>query len=211
MKSTLFKLKLLILFLLIKPLALSASSMTSCCLSRTTVEVKAGYFFFSDSKMRKIYHKGGLDLQLCGSYSLYKPSCGWDLRVYGAVEYFHRTGKSTSGDQKTSLWSIPVNLGIMPVWAVSRNLQCYLALGPRYFFLHQHNDSSYVYKSKSKNGLGFFANAGLHYLISNGLYLDIFGEYSYARTRFHGSNPDIYTKRVQIGGYTFGGGLGYRF
>lgn len=182
-----------------------------CCFAQPLVEVKAGYFFFSDSKMRRIYDKGGLDLQLCASYPLWNLASRWTLNAYGAVEYFQQSGKSINGHQKTSLWSVPLNIGLKPVYVINANMQYYFTVGPRYFYIHQHNHSPYVYKNKSKNGLGFFANTGFNYVLCNHLVLDIFGEYSYAKTHFHSGDSRIYTRNIQVGGFTFGAGLGYEF
>ena len=90
-----------------------------CCYSQPLVEVKTGYFFFTNSKMRKVYDRGGLDVQLCASYPLWNLNCRWTLNAYGAVEYFHRSGKSINEHQKTSLWSVPVNIGFKPVYAIN--------------------------------------------------------------------------------------------
>ena len=187
------------------------NEISPCCFSHPLFEVKTGYFFFSDSKMRKLYDRDGLDIQLCASYPLWNLSSRWSLNAYGAVEYFHRSGKSIKGHQKTSLWSIPVNIGLKPVYPINAYLKYYFAIGPRYFYIHQHNHSSYVYKNKSKNGLGFFVNTGFNYLLCDHFVIDVFGEYSYAKTHFHGGKSRVYTRNIQIGGFTFGGGLGYEF
>lgn len=188
-----------------------AQESTSCCLSNPLFEVKTGYFFFSDSKLRKIYDKGGFDIQLCASCPFQDLTCRWSLHAYGAVEYFHRSGKSINGDQKTSVWSVPINVGLKPVYAIDSNLQYYFAIGPRYLYIQQHNNSSYVYKNKSKSGIGFFVNTGFDYALCDNFVVDIFGEYSYANIHFHGNNSSIYTRNIQVGGFTFGGGLGYEF
>ena len=184
---------------------------TPCCFSRPFCEIKTGYFFFSDSKMRKVYDKGGLDIQLSGSYPLWNLTSRWSLEAYGAAEYFHLSGKSMNGDQKTTVWSVPINMGLRPVYAINANTQYYFSLGPRYFYIQQHNRSPYVYKNKSRNGVGFFINTGFNYALGDHFLGDIFGEYSYAKTQFHGGNPRVYTRNIQVGGFTFGGGLGYSF
>lgn len=188
-----------------------ASETTPCCLSQPLVEVKTGYFFFSDSKMRKIYDRGGWDVQLCASYPIWSLTGPWSLHAYGAVEYFQRSGKSMHGHQKTSLWSIPVNIGLKPVYTIDADRHYYFSIGPRYFYLHQHNDSSYVYKTLSRNGLGIFVNTGFHYTLCDCLVIDLFGEYSYAKMHVHRSRDNIYTRNVQVGGFTLGAGLGYAF
>lgn len=213
-----FKLKAFLLSLLVISSTISANEeycceqeIAECCFSRPIIEVKAGYFFFSDSKMRKVYDKGGFDIQLCASYPIWDLNCGWTINAYGAVEYFSRSGQSINGHQKTSLWSIPVNIGLKPVYLINSNMQYYFAIGPRYFYIHQHNNSSYVDKNKSRNGLGFFINTGFNYILCDHFVIDIFGEYSYAKMHFHGGNSHVYTRNIQTGGFTFGGGLGYEF
>ncbi len=189
----------------------SLLTISSTISATEIIEVKTGYFFFSDSKMRKVYDSGGLDVQLCGSYPLCNPTCSWTLNAYGAVEYFQRSGKSIHGHQRTELWSVPVNIGIKPVYAINDNMQYYFAIGPRYFYIHQHNHSSFIYKNKSRNGVGFFVNTGINYLLCDHFVIDIFGEYSYAKTHFHGNKSRVYTRNIQIGGISFGGGIGYEF
>lgn len=220
--NSLFKLKMFFLFLPALSI-LSADHESSCfsqpflqtplCyVSQPLVEIKTGYFFFSNSKMREVYDNGGWDIQLCTSYPLWNLSRGWTLAAYGAVEYLHTSGQSINGNQKTSLWSIPVNIGLKPSYAIDANKQYYFAIGPRYFYLHQHNRSTYVYENKSRNGLGFFVNTGFNYILCNHLVIDIFGEYSYAKTHFHaGESPTNYTRNIQVGGFTFGAGIGYEF
>lgn len=183
---------------------------TPCCFSQSLVEVKTGYFFFSNSEMRNVY-RGGLDIQLCASYPLWNLTSRWILNGYGALEYFHLLGKSTNGGQKTSLWSIPINVGLKPTYVINADMQYYFAIGPRYIYIHQHNRSSYVYKNQSRNGLGFFVNTGFNYALSDQLVIDIFGEYSYAKMHFPGGKPHVYTRNIQVGGFTFGGGMGYSF
>lgn len=198
------KFKLLLLLLAISP-------TLSCRECAPYFEFKTGYFFFSDSKMEKVYDRGGLDLQLCISYPLWDMNCGWTLNAYGAIEYFHRSGRSLNGHQNTSLWSVPINIGLKPTFAITPDMHYYFAFGPRYFYIHQHNHSSYVYKNQSRNGLGLFVNTGFNYLLCNQFTIGIFGEYSYAKTHFHSGNSNVYTRNIQVGGFTFGGGLGYEF
>src|SRR5579883_1849371 len=78
-----------------------------CLKQHPLVEVKAGYFFFTDSHMRHVYDQGGVDIQLSGSYPIYKI-----LHVYGSVEYLQKSGHSIHGHQKTSIWAVPLSLGL---------------------------------------------------------------------------------------------------
>jgi hypothetical protein len=183
----------------------------TCLASQPLIEVKTGYFTFSNSKLRKVYDEGGWDVQLAAAYPLGNLTERWSLHAYGAVEYFHRSGKSLHGSQRTSVYSIPVNIGLKPVFSLTEQIDYYFALGPRYFYLHQSNSSPYVFKSRSDNGVGFFINTGFHYGLCDRLILDIFGEYSYATLQFCRGKPRAYTRNIQVGGITLGGGIGYAF
>ena len=105
---------------------------------RSVVEAKVGYFFFSDPKMRKIYTSGGIDLQLSGSFTVWE----W-LQIYGSVEYLSKQGRSLNSHQKTTIWEVPLSLGLKPVFKVSSIIDYYFAIGPRYFFVRQHNHSNF--------------------------------------------------------------------
>src|SRR5688572_19839282 len=171
-----------------------------------TLEVKGAYFFFSDSKMRKIFNHGGGDVQLSASYPIWK----W-LQIYGSVEYMQRHGKSLSDHQKTSIWEIPLSLGLKPVIKISPTTHYYITLGPRYFFVHTHANSSFVDKTYNENGCGGFANMGFNFFPYRHLLVDVFAEYSYKRMHFHSHKQNTYGQTVQIGGFAFGAGLGYAF
>ncbi len=173
---------------------------------RSILEFKAGYFFFTDDKMRKVFDQGGLDLQLCWSTPLWR----W-LQIYGSVEYLEKRGSSIHAHQKTRFWEIPISLGLEAVAKITKKFQYYFTIGPRYIFVHVHNRSHYVDKTLNENGWGGFANTGFHYFPNEYLVIDIFGEYSYARMHFHAHKKHVYGESRQVGGLVFGGGLGYVF
>lgn len=182
-----------------------------CCFLQPSIELKAGYFVFSDSTMREVYNNKSINFQLCTSSPLFQIGKRGSLNLYHAVEYFHRSGKSLDKHEKTCLWSVPVNIGLKPIYAINSNLQYYLAFGPRYLCIHQTNDSSYIDKNRSKTRLGFFVNTGFNYLLSNHLMFGVFGEYSYTKIKFKEKISTVYTRNTQVGGFTFGAGLGYQF
>ena len=156
--------------------------------------------------MREIFKQGGLDVQLSLSYPIWK----W-LQIYGSVEYLSRSGRSLNGSQLTSIWEIPLSLGLKPVVRICKEAAWYVTLGPRYFFVHQHNRSSYVDKTLNENGCGGFVNTGFNFFPLPYLSIDLFGEYSFKQMQFQSSETNVYGQSIEIGGFTFGGGLGYAF
>lgn len=174
--------------------------------SDPTLEFKAGYFIFADSKMRSVYNKGGLDIQFSGSFPFSKR-----LQIYASAEFLHRHGESLSGDQSTHIWEIPVTIGLKSIIKLAEWAGFYFTLAPRYFYLHVHNDSSYVDSTLHKNGIGGFAGTGFTFVPYTNFLLDIFGEFSYQKVHIHTSKTNVYTRSLQVGGFTFGAGLGYAF
>lgn len=171
------------------------------------VEVKAGYFFFSDSCMRNVYRDGGFEIQASGSYPLW---C-W-LSIYGSIGYLKVHGKSLHGCECTSLWQVPFDIGLKPIFALGDHVQYYFSFGPRYFHLHQHNNSTFVNKNKERGGLGFFVNTGFNFIPCEHFFIGLFGEYAYEKKSFCSSMPNVFgRKHVQVGGFTFGASLGYAF
>jgi hypothetical protein len=155
---------------------------------QSLIEARVGYFFFSDAKMRKIYNQGGWDVQFCGSFPLWR----W-LQLYASVELLKKEGRSIHGHQKTTIYQIPISLGLKSVFQIFSAMQYYFTVGPRYFFVHQHNKSHYVDKYVNNNGCGGFANTGFYFLPWNGaLLIDIFGEYSFKKMHFHAHHKHAY-------------------
>lgn len=183
-------------------------SPTTSCESKykPMVEFKAGYFFFSSSKLRKIYESGGFDLQLSGSYPVWK----W-LQVYASAEYLQLDGKLSNNSEKTQLWEVPLSLGLQPDIIICPKIHYYFTLGPRYIFVHQHNHSPYLDTIVAHSGLGGFINTGFHFYPIKHLLIDVFGEYSYKRMSFHAHKTNVEGQTVQVGGFAFGAGLGYAF
>ncbi len=173
---------------------------------RPLIETKLGYFFFGSSKMRDIFKSGGFDVQLSGSYPIWK----W-LQIYGSVEYLTRHGRSLVSHERTSIWEVPLSLGLQPVVVICPQIHYYFTLGPRYFFVHTHASSPYVDKTLNENGCGLFINTGFHFFPVAHFVVDVFGEYSYKQMHFHPHKSNVYGQTTQVGGFTFGGGLGYAF
>lgn len=168
------------------------------------IGARFGYFFFSSTKMRQVYDRGGLNVQFSFVHRLFD-----QLRLYSSCDYLQRSGHSLGGHQPTSIWEIPLSLGLQPFFP-SEKFSYYFTLGPRYVFAHVKNQSDFVDRSLNQNGFGGFANVGMVYSFSK-FAIDFFGEYFYCKMRFHHSHPATQTHMVQVGGLTFGAGLGRIF
>ncbi len=170
------------------------------------LETKGGYFFFASDKIRTVYPSGGFEFEISGSYPVWK-----FLHIYGSLGFLEAWGHSKNFHQSTTLWEIPIDIGLKPIFTLTSFLDYYFALGPRYFYAHQHNNSSYVDRNIGQSGIGLFANTGLNFIFKKHLLIDFFGEYAYEPTTFSPSDSNVYSQSVQLSKFTFGTGIGFAF
>lgn len=180
--------------------------ITASAYCSSILEVKGGYFNFSNSKLRKIYTGGGLDLQLAVSYEV-DPI--WN--VYAAVEYAQRSGYSLGAHERTRIELYPISVGLKPVICLHPNFSFYGNVGPRYFFVNQMNYSQFVDKRVHQNGLGGFVGIGLLSNFFRCVTVDLFAEYSFRRLHFYPFKTFVQGHSIEVGGYTVGLGVGYSF
>jgi hypothetical protein len=178
------------------------------------LELKVGYFYFLDDRLNRVYDGGGFDTQL--SYT--HPFSNY-LNVYASVEYLVATGKSLGARERTVIQEVPLSLGIQPFYYINPCLKAYFTAGPRYFFVFQRNYSAFVDHHVYQDGIGFFLNLGFMYQFYENFYVDLFGEYSYGKLRFHAKHDDPIRDInkfetghcVDVGGITGGIGFGVSF
>lgn len=191
---------------MIKKLLLATCALAGTLHADPLLEVKGGYFFFTNSTMRNIYHKGAWDLQVSGAYPMWR----W-LHVYGSVEHLQANGRSLNGCQWTKIQENNISLGLEAMAPIGCSTNYYLTVGPRYFFVRQKNDPAYVDGCIKNNGCGGFLNTGFLFKFCNGFTIDLFGEYSFKKMCFKSCRPRVTGHDIEIGGVTFGIGLGYTF
>ena len=174
---------------------------------RPLLEIKPSYFFFSSSLIKHIYHKGCFEIQ--GSLSI--PVCDY-VDFYGSVGYRKTQGRAFNTCEKTTLSVLPVDIGLRPIFKLCKCLYYSFAIGPRFFRLHQHNNSPYVDCKIKGNGVGFFAYSDITASVSDCVLFGIFGEYSYEKKKLCSKMQNVYSNgKIQIGGFACGVTLGYIF
>jgi len=182
------------------------NSIAFCEEVSVPIEGKFGYFAFFDSKMREVYDGGGLDAQL--SYTVPVERIA---HIYVSGEYFVRWGRSLNEHQRTTIWGLPISLGVRPILRINEDLKWYGSIGPRYVFIFADNNSDYVEEHMNTSGFGGFINTGIFYTPGTHWLIDIFVETSYCKLDFHSSKHNSFGRNIQVGGFAAGAGLGYRF
>lgn len=171
------------------------------------LELKPSYFFFSSCPVKNIYDDGGFEIQ--GSASI--PFCDY-VDLYASIGLREAHGHALSSCEKTRLIVLPVDIGLKPAFNFCDRFYYFFAIGPRFFFFHQHNKSPYVDGSINGGNVGLFVNTGFNALLADRFLLGIFGEYSYEKKSICPCKPHVYSNgSVQIGGFAFGISLGYKF
>jgi hypothetical protein len=193
--------KIALLFALLYPSAQYASDVTPW------LELKPSYFFFSSCPLNGIYDDGGFEIQGSVSVPVYDY-----VDFYGSIGGRQAWGKALNTGEKTSLTVIPIDIGVKPVFNFCEHFYYFFAIGPRFFYFHQHDSSPYVDRSIKGGGIGLFVNTGFNVLLADCFLIGIFGEYSYEKKSVCPCRPNVYSNgSVQIGGFAFGVSLGYAF
>jgi len=179
-----------------------------CTLQRASdIVIKPSYFFFSASPMKHIYHHGGFEIQASVS-----GSCCDYFDLYGSVGCRKAWGRALNTCEKTSLTVVPIDIGIKPTLNFCGRFYYFFAIGPRFFYFHQHNNSPYVDRIINGGGVGLFVNTGFNVQLTDCFLLGIFGEYSYEKKTVCPKKPNVLSNgSIQIGGFAFGVSLGYVF
>jgi hypothetical protein len=174
---------------------------------RPWLELKPSYFFFYDSPMKNIYKKGGLEMQLSASVPVYN-----FLDVYGSIGCRHVSGHALHTGEKTSLTLMPIDIGLKPVFQCAEKFYYFFAVGPRFFYFQQNNNSPYVDCKIKTGGVGLFLNTGFNIPFSDCFLFGLFGEYSYEKKKVHPKKLHVFSNgALQVGGFAFGVSFGYVF
>lgn len=216
MKKKSYKFILLILTLFLSYESLSANCLNDFCpetcfsnlCSDIRITGQVSYFLPASKRVKRIYGHGWADYNLELSKKVY--SC---FHLWASVNGFSKKGHSIGFHDSTRLQLIPVSFGLKYIHPFTCNFEGYLALGPSYSFLRIKDHSYYVIQHISKEGWGCLGQCGFNYYVYNCFFLNAFVDYYYQRFSFHHHDYSYYTSRndLNMSGWKFGGGIGYRF
>jgi hypothetical protein len=187
-------------------LIFSLASFFQLSAVETLLEAKGACFYPTNHTIRKIYGVGG-EYGLEGSVSFSRNFYAW---ASGDVLYQH--GHSLGSDQSTYLTLVPIAAGIKYLYPLHCKVDFYAGAGPQYSYMNISNHSNYVTRHIRKWGWGGIGKAGFLFDMYQGIFLDVFAQYSYLRIPFHNSlNGQVTPNNIHLSGWQFGGAIGYRF
>lgn len=171
------------------------------------LEIKPSYFLFTSAPMKDIYHKGGFQVQASTSIRV-----NYHLDLYGSIGYRESWGHALNTYEQTSLTIVPIDIGLKPIFNWGERGYYFFAIGPRFFYLQQKNQSPYVDSKIKAGSVGLFVNTGINFLLRNHFLLGIFGEYSYEKKTIYPNMLNVFSGGpTQVGGFAIGLNLGYAF
>ena len=185
---------------------LSITTFTGKLQAEPYLGFRSAYFTFTDSNLRDVYDRGGIDFQICMAYPLWN----W-LQIYSSIEYSHKSGKSLNFDQSTRIKEFPASIGLQGYFDLYSCVKYYVTIGPKYFWINVHNESDYVPKKLSANKCGGFIGTGFHLYLQDQIFLDPFIEYSYVKIQLGNQKNNVVSNDVQAGGLVIGCGLGFKY
>jgi hypothetical protein len=174
-------------------------------------EGRVNYFRPASNLLRQIYGDAWVGGELEANAFLGRCTpCLDRFALFAGVGYTSARGRSIGEGDPTSIWIVPVTLGLKYAHPFTCNASAYLGAGPRYFIAHTEDDSPFVQPTITERGVGGVVEAGFLYRFCGTLTLDLFGAYSF-KELCHRAEPPLTGNCVEVGGLSLGAGLGICF
>lgn len=172
-------------------------------------EIEPGYFFFTDSDMRKFFSDGGFTIRAETGYKFYGP-----LIVWVDAGYFHKNGSAIGGTEKLKITLATLTLGLKGIYYFNPYIAAYAGLGPRLFLLMMHNHSPFVRSVDNEIGIGGGFDAGFWIFPVPqwpNFFFDAFADYSLKKMKIEEDEISSFDNDVNVSGLSVGLGIGVRF
>lgn len=180
------------------------------------IEAKAGYFMPSSSQLANIYQTGWVNYELAATY-LFPVDLGGKehkLGVFSSLNYLHSRGESLNGGYSTRIRILPLTVGLRYMYAFyfqDVEVDLYACLGGRYNWIDIRNHCPYVQRQVNPDGFGGMGELGVVTAFAKYFLINVFMDYSVANVTLDKAKPFVENQRLNISGFTIGGGLGVRF
>lgn len=172
-------------------------------------EIKPGYYYFSDSDMRRFFDDGGFSFRAESGCKFWDP-----LMVWIDAGYFQKEGRAIGGDEKIELKLATITLGLKVIYSFADWISAYAGAGPRLFMMMMDNYSPFVRGEDNEVGIGGGFDAGFWLFPScsyPNLFFDLFADYSWKKMKVEPDELSSADSDVDVSGLTAGLGLGLRF
>lgn len=168
------------------------------------VEAKAAYYRPTESRFRKVYGGSGI-------YGIEASFQAWrDLYAWTSTSCFYRSGTSIGKHNGTNITFIPLGIGLKYLFPIHFT-DVYLGVGGLGTYAHIKNHSRFVSSSQSKWAPGAIIKVGALLNVHPNFFIDLFSDYSFIKMRFSKGSKTVVQHESNLGGWSIGLGLGFRF
>ncbi len=172
-------------------------------------EIEPGYYYFTDSEMRRFFHNGGFTIRAETGYRFYR--C---VTVWIDAGYFRKSGSAIGGEENLEISLATITLGLKGIYYFNSYVAVYGGAGPRLFMMMLHNDSPFVRGDDNEIGIGGGFDAGLWVFpipVWPNFFFDVFADYSWKKMKVEPDEISSIDNDVDVSGLSAGLGIGIRF
>ncbi|MBA3815637.1 MAG: hypothetical protein H0X29_03790 [Parachlamydiaceae bacterium] len=166
--------------------------------NETSVEIRSAAFFHSSKLFREIYGNVSGSYQLEVATQLNQCVDGW-----ANFDWFTKHGRSNEFNDPTRVNIANFSLGIKYPYQFCQNFSAYIGIGPSFSTIWLKNKSECNHSRTSRLAVGGILKTGIIYSINRCFFVDLFVDYLY--------QPVHFDRRVDIGGFKTGAGIGVKF
>lgn len=184
------------------------------CADAVSLEADISAFFPLDSVIQGIY--GNLLPDVGIAIDHMQPfERAPELSFFGQVDYIFGKGRSIGCNlachQNTHIRLIPLTAGLKWIRTINDRVEVYVGAAPKYYFMHIHNDTSFVPCTSNEHGCGGYGVAGAFFYPVEHFMMNIFLSYSYIKFHAPCSTPAFIGFSTNVAGFNFGFGMGWNF
>lgn len=170
------------------------------------IEARDSYFYPTNSTVREIYGGNGL-------YNLEFDAKIWhQLFLWSAIGIFQGSGTTLGSGDHTKLTFVPINIGLKAIFRPIDIVRPYLGLGPQLTYTQVKTHSNFLIQSNNSWDFGGIFKVGVLVNPTGSCLLDFFIDYQVQPVKFsQSSNPAVVIDNTNLGGFSFGGAIGFEF
>lgn len=191
-------------FIMLSAIALAISS-TQLQANDILLEARGAYYGPTNSLFREIYSGSG-------RYGLEVSAQAWKgLYPFVSVDYFYKSGHSIGGCNNTNITLVPIGVGLKYLFPFQEKFDFYVGAGVVPTYMRIRDQGPFVEPTTHKWGVGGVAKTGFLYTFTNGVFLDLFGDYTYTKINIDQDDCCVERNNADVSGWAVGLGIGYRF
>gem|GEM_PF-1457074 len=195
------------------------------CETDWTLEVRGAYYYLPDRALKKVYTPHWMDYEVETAKRVHD-----FIEVWGGVSWASRKGhghriyRHEDLRERTTLFLLPISLGLKVIYPILPCLDVYLGAGISYSFLkikyfcrehffQEELSRSSLKKAIYKNEFGGLFKVGCQWAMSDSTFLDFFVDYQGQRFRLSHKDHrrNLFSHPLDCSGFKFGAGCGVYF